>query len=230
MLGQHLPRGGENAIVLEKLMRLAHKVLDDHPLNIRRRDEGKLPANGVWFWAEGKSVRLPGFTDRYGKTGGVISAVPLCHGIGTLIGLDKIYVEGATGDLNTNYEGKAEAAFDVLRTHDFVAVHIEAPDECTHDGNLNGKLQAIEWIDSRVVAPLLAKLDSAGEDYIILVMSDHRTLSSTRGHDGGVVPYIIYDSRFDRKTGLSFCEADAQRGQSIAEGASLMGILFEDAK
>ena len=229
IIGQHLPRGGENAPVLDGLMRLAHMTLDKHPLNAKRRSAGKLPVNGIWFWAEGTSVGLPGFTGRYGKTGGIISAVPLCRGIGALIGLDRIHVDGATGELHTNYEGKAAAALDALKDHDFAAVHIEAPDECSHDGDLKGKLQAIEWIDSRVIAPLREQLLHTGMDYRMLVLSDHRTLISTRGHDGGPVPYVIFDSRYDRKNGASFCESDARSGRAVSSGIELMGILFEEA-
>ena len=227
-MGQHLPRGGKNATVLDGLMRIAHKTLDGHPVNMRRRAEGKLPANGIWLWAEGTAAELPGFADRYGKSGFVISAVPLCQGIGALIGLDKIHVDGATGELHTNYEGKVSAALEALDDHDFAAVHIEAPDECSHDGDLKGKLQAIEWIDSRIIAPITDQLREAGTDYRMLVISDHRTLISTRGHDGAPVPYIIYDSRHDRQTGLSFCEADAGHGQFVTAGTELMGMLFYD--
>lgn len=226
-LGRHLPRGCENAKVLVKLMRLAHEILDSHPLNMKRRAEGKLPANGIWFWAQGTSVELPDFVSKYGKTGGLISAVPLCQGIARLIGLEKIIVEGATGELVTNYEGKVAAALKLLETHDFAAVHIEAPDECTHNGDTVGKLQAIEWIDSRIIAPLTERLRETGEDYRMLILSDHRTLTSTRGHDGSPVPYILYDSRFDEKTGLTYCEADAESGRFIAAGTELMGSLFE---
>jgi len=226
-LGRHLPRGCANAAVLERLMRQAHGILDSHPANMKRRAEGKLPANGIWFWAEGTSVELPGFTGKYGKTGGVISAVPLCKGIGTLIGLKQVYVEGATGELNTNYEGKVDAAVKLLETHDFAAVHIEAPDECTHNGDTKGKLQAIEWIDSRILAPLTKRLKQSGEDYRMLIMSDHKTLTTTRGHEGSPVPYIIYDSRYDKCTGLSYCEEDAALGQHISAGTELMGKLFE---
>ena len=225
-LGRHLPRGCDNAAVLEGLMRLAHEILDSHPLNMQRRAEGKLPANGIWFWAEGTSVELPSFVDKYGKTGGVISAVPLCRGIGALIGLDQLYVEGANGELNTNYEGKVDAALSLLETHDFAAVHIEAPDECTHNGDLKGKLQAIEWIDSRIVAPITERLGRIGTDFRMLILSDHRTLTSTRGHEGSPVPYIIYDSRYDMDTGFSYHEADAERGQFIDAGTKLMDLLF----
>ena len=229
-VGPLLPRGGENAAVLEKLMRLAHGALDAHPLNAARRAAGKLPANGVWFWAEGMSVALPDFRDRYGKTGSVVSAVPLCRGIGMLIGLDGVVVDGATGELNTNYEGKAEAALKILETKDFAAIHVEAPDECTHDGDTKGKLQAIEWIDSRVIAPIAESLGKSNIDYRMLVLSDHRTLTSTRGHDGGPVPYILYDSRVDRRGGVSYCEEDAGKEKTVGDGTLLMDMLFEDAR
>ena len=226
-VGQNLPRGSSNAAVLENLMRLAHEVLDGHRINIRRRAEGKLPANGIWFWAEGAAAPLTDFVSKYGKTGGVISAVPLCQGIAALTGLEIVRVEGATGELDTNYEGKVDAVIETLKNHDFAAVHIEAPDECTHNGDTKGKIQAIELIDSRIVAPLTKRLTESGSDYRMLVMTDHRTLTSTRGHDAGPVPYTVYDSRFDKKTGLVFCEEDAGRGQYVPAGTELMKKLFD---
>ena len=230
IVGELLPRGGNNAAVLEKLMRLAHEILNTHAVNMARRSEGKLPANGIWFWAEGIAIALPDFTDRYKKTGSVVSAVPLCRGIGTLIGLDGVVVDGATGDLYTNYEGKAEAAMKVIGTQDFAVVHIEAPDECTHDGDIFGKVQAIEWIDSRVVSPIVERLQGSGEDFRTLIMPDHRTLLSTRGHDGAPVPYILYDSRVDRRTGVSYSEESAKKHRYISDGTTLMDILFEAAQ
>jgi len=225
-LGQYLPRGCNNAAILEKLMRLAHEILDKHPINMKRRAEGKLPGNGIWFWAEGTAVGLPDFTDKYGKTGSVISAVPLCQGIGVLIGLEKVHVNGATGELNTNYEGKMDAAIEVLKTHDLAVIHVEAPDECTHNGDIKGKLQAIEWIDSRIITPLLQRLKDNETDFRLLLISDHRTLLSTRGHDGGPVPYVIYDSRSDKNSGLNFNETDAAKGEYIEDGTKLMDLLF----
>jgi len=227
-LGQHLPKGNDNAAVLENLIRLSHKMLNNHPINIQRRASGKLPANCIWFWAEGTAVELPNFTEKYGKTGSVISAVPLCRGIGNLIGLEKVYVEGATGELNTNYEGKVDAAIEALKTRDFATIHIEAPDECTHNGDLKGKLQAIEWIDSRVLAPLLQKLKDNGTTFRLLFMPDHRTLTSTRGHDSGPVPYVLYDSREDRKTGKRFNENEAEKGGFLKDAAALMDMLFKE--
>jgi len=229
-LGKHLPRGGDNAAALEELIRLSYVILNDHPVNKKRREEGKLPANCIWFWASGSAAELPGFTEKYGKTGSVISAVPLCQGIGKLIGLEKVVVEGATGELHTNYEGKVDAAIKALETRDFTAIHIEAPDECTHNGDLKGKLQAIEWVDSRIVAPLVKRLSENGTDFRMLLMSDHRTLTSTRGHDSGAVPYLLYDSRTDNKTGKTFCESDAAIGNFIENGTQLLEILFKQDK
>ena len=228
-IGPILPSGCDNAEVLKDLMCLAHEILDHHPLNEARRAAGKMPANGIWFWAEGTAVALPNFPQKYHKKGGVISAVPLCHGIAALTGLDMIHVEGATGELETNYEGKVDAAVECLRAGaDFVAIHVEAPDECTHNGDLAGKIQAIEWLDSRVTAPLLEKLKAAGMDeYRILMLSDHKTLTSTRGHDGDPVPYLIYDSRCDSEFGGVYDEPTGMAGRNVEAGVELMAMLFE---
>ena len=225
-IGSLLPSGGTNGPVLRALMKLAHETLDNHPLNIARRAAGKMPANGVWFWAEGTAVELPSFVDNYKKTGGVISAVPLCHGIAALVGLERVYVDGATGELDTNYEGKVDTAIETLKTHPFIAVHVEAPDECTHNGDLPGKLQAIEWIDSRVVGPMVTKLRASNDDFRMLILSDHKTLTSTRGHDGEPVPFLIYDSRRDKQTGLKYRELDGEKGPYVDSGVALMGMLF----
>lgn len=225
-IGALLPSGCQNAETLKELMLLAHRLLDKHPLNRQRRASGKMPANGIWFWAEGTAVALPSFSEKYGD-GGVISAVPLCHGIARLTGLRPIHVEGATGELETNYEGKAQAALEALKESDFVAVHVEAPDECTHNGDLEGKLQAIEWLDSRVLRPLLEGLKAEGWDYRILILSDHKTLTSTRGHDGDPVPFILYDSRKTEGSGLPYSERSGEKGLYVAAGTALMGMLFE---
>ena len=226
-IGPLLPSGCDNAKVLKELMILAHTILDHHPLNEARRAAGKMPANGIWFWAEGTAVALPNFYENYKKTGGVVSAVPLCHGIGNLVGLDMISVEGATGELETNLEGKVDAAMEELKDHDFAAVHYEAPDECTHNGDLPGKLKAIEYLDRRVVKNLRDQLDAAGYEYRMLILSDHKTLTSTRGHDGTPVPFLIYDSRKDLNTGMKYSEECGLKGPYIEEGVTLMARLFE---
>jgi len=226
--GQYLPSGSDNALVLKELMILAHEKLNHHPLNEKRRAQGKMPANAVWFWAEGTAVELPSFYTQFGKTGGVVSAVPLCHGIAALTGLEPIFVEGATGELETNYEGKVAAAIEVLENHDFAAIHIEAPDECTHNGDLKGKIQAIEWLDSRVVGPTVRGLEEKGWDFRMLILSDHKTLTSTRGHDGEPVPFLLYDSTADTHSGLTNCEEDGDKGEYYPDGAhACMKLLFD---
>lgn len=229
VIGPLLPSGCENAKVLNALMKKANQLLEHHPINEKRRAEGKLPANGIWFWAEGTAVALPLFADNYHKSGAVISAVPLCHGIGALIGLDMITVEGATGELETNYEGKVQAAIDRLHSEcDFVAVHLEAPDECTHNGDTEGKLQAIENLDSRIIAPIVDAMERDNIDFRMLILSDHKTLTSTRGHDGTPVPFILYDSRKDTGCGLSYCEENGEKGVYVDAGVKLMGMLFSE--
>lgn len=230
-IGPLMPSGCDNAETLKHLMELAHEFLDRHPINEQRRAAGKLPANGIWFWAEGTAVELPEFYAQYHQRGGVISAVPLCHGIAALTGLTPISVEGATGELHTNYEGKVDAAIACLREHDFVAVHIEAPDECTHDGDTEGKIQAIEWLDSRVTAPLLARLEKEGMgEYRLLMVSDHKTLTATRGHDGDPVPFLLYDSRRDTHFGGVYDEPTGMSGMTLPAGTALMGMLFEQER
>ncbi len=219
--------GNQNAEDFWCLMELAHVKLDRHPINEKRRAEGKLPANGIWFWAEGTSVSLPSFVERYHHDGSVISAVPLVHGIGTLTGLKRIVVEGATGENDSNFEGKVAAAISALKAgDDFVCVHVEAPDEATHNGRLDWKLEAIELLDSRVVAPLCAALDQAQMDYRILLLSDHKTLMSTRGHDGSPVPYMIYDSTEKQGCGMSYTEENGECFPYLDDGTKLMDRLF----
>ena len=226
-VGPLLPAGNERAAVFARLMALAHEILDHHSVTEARRAAGKLPANGIWFWAEGTAVELPSFREQYGMDGAVVSAVPLCHGIGVLRGLEMVEVPGATGELDTNFEGKLEATWQKLQEYDFVCLHLEAPDECTHNGDLPGKLQAIQWLDSRLIAPLLARLEEAGLDHRALVLSDHKTLTATRGHDGDPVPFLLYDSRRDTGRGGVYDESAGQAGPFVENGCRLLDYLFE---
>ncbi len=227
VIGPLLPCGGSNGPVLRDLMALAHKKLDHLPINEARRAEGKMPANGIWFWAEGTAVELPSFVEQFGKMGGVVSAVPLCHGIAALTGLERVFVDGATGELETNYAGKVAAVVETLEKYDFAALHVEAPDECTHNGDTPGKLQAIEYLDSECMAPLLAAFEEKGWDFRLLFLSDHKTLTSTRGHDGTPVPFLLYDSTVDTGLGLSYCEENGEKGEYYPCGAeSCMKLLF----
>lgn len=223
--GANLPSGCGAAATLTRLMEAAVPILSEHPINKERRANGELPANGIWFWAEGTAARLPSFSEQFGKTGAVISAVPLCQGIARLRGMDAVIVPGATGEIDTNYEGKVDAAFDALKTHDFVCVHFEAPDECTHCHDLAGKLLAIERLDKLIVAPLVDLM--AGRDIRMLILSDHKTLMSDGSHDGDPVPFLIYDSRVDNRTGAHYTEADGLRGVMLERGDELLPRLFE---
>ena len=221
------PSGTEPAEGLRELMRLAHEFLDLHPLNAARRAEGRLPANGLWFWAQGTAVTLPSLRETRGKSGFAVSAVPLVWGIGALLGLDRVLVPGATAELDTNYEGKADAAARGLSgDYDLALLHVEAPDECTHMGDLPGKLEAIRRFDARCLARLKAGLDGLGEDYRLLVLSDHKTLTETRGHNGEPVPFLLYDSRKDSGGGSAYDELSCEAGVYIGEGHTLLDMLF----
>ena len=227
-IGPLVMHGSPNADALGKLMKLANEKLEHHPINEERRAAGKLPANGIWIWAEGRAVKLPDFRERYGHYGSVISAVPLVHGIGVLCGLKKVEVEGATGEVDTNYAGKIEAAKQCLSSEDdFLCLHIEAPDEATHNGSLDEKMLAIRQLDSLVAEPLITWLRAQGEDFRLLMLSDHKTLMSTRGHDGDPVPYMLYDSRVDTGLGLPYTEANGLKGPFMPSGVALMDLLFD---
>lgn len=224
-VGDYKPSGNPNAEVLWDLMVLAHERLKECPVNIERVKKGQLPANSIWFWAEGTAVELPKF--KYTDKGTIISAVPLFKGIARLTGLKTVDVPGATGLLNTNYQGKVDAAVKVLiEGDDFAAVHIEAPDECSHDGDLAGKIQAIENLDALVVKPLCDALSAKGEDFRLMIISDHKTLIDSRAHDGDPVPCIIYDSRKDTGRGGAYTEKDADPCELIDPGTGVMDLLF----
>lgn len=226
-VGQYRFTGNDNAATLWSLMELANRKLEHLPRNEARRAQGKKPANGIWFWAEGTAVALPNFVERYGHGGSVISAVPLVHGIGALTGLKPVTVEGATGEVDTNYAGKLQAAKDALAGGDeFLCLHLEAPDESTHNGSLPDKLLAIHQLDSLIVAPLLQWLQEQKMDYRLLLLSDHKTLMSTRTHDGDPVPFLLYDSTAPRSGGLSYTEANGEKGPFVEHGTDLMALLF----
>jgi len=225
--GNFYPCGNERAEIFCELMRLSNEILQDHPVNQRRRAEGMVPANGIWFWGQGTTPNLPAFAVQYGMQGAVVSGTSLCKGIGTLRGMDVPEVEGANGELNTNYEGKVDWTWKKLQEYDFACVHLEAPDECSHARNLEEKIEAIELLDSRVIAPLVDRLEKSGEDFRILILSDHKTLVTTGGHDGDPIPYLIYDSRKKTGCGKSFDEETGEKGVFLADGSRLLDILFE---
>lgn len=226
--GPLLPHGCENARVLRELMEKAFDILDRHPINERRRAEGRLPADCIWFWAEGRGAKLPNFKAHYGAEGGVVSAVPLCHGIARLVGLEPVSVPGATGEWDTVYEKKTEAALEVLRTRGFAAIHLEGPDEATHNHDLPHKIFSIEALSERAAKPLCRALRDRGEDFRLLILSDHKTLMANGAHDGDPVPFLIYDSRERTPgSGLAYTEKNGLRGPFVDAGIRLMPLLFE---
>jgi 2,3-bisphosphoglycerate-independent phosphoglycerate mutase len=185
-----------------------------------------LAANSVWFWGAGTACVLENFEQKYGVKGAVFSAVPLVKGIARLNGLSAPDVPGATGLLDTDYEGKVRAALNALAGgYDFALVHLEAPDEMSHDGSLENKLEAMRRLNARIVQPLLRDLPSLG-DFRVLLMADHYTLLSTRTHDGRPVPFALYDSR---RPGAPrpFTEALCEEGPLLERGDDLMRMLFE---
>lgn len=221
---------------IHALMMASYDILRDHPVNQKRMAEGKLPANMIWPWGAATSVQLPSFREKYGHYGSVISAVPLVWGIANLAGLKTPKVEGANGDLDTNYEGKVACALDALDNgDDFVAVHVEAPDEMAHAGDLGRKLEAIQNVEYRVVMPLLNQLMGKGEDFRLLLISDHPTFLTTRTHDGSPVPYAIFDSRTVRKALdegkeppiRKYSESEMACEPVLMDGTDVIKVLFE---
>jgi 2,3-bisphosphoglycerate-independent phosphoglycerate mutase len=188
-IGPHLPRGAGAEQVIA-LMEEARTVLADHPVNRKRRDEGKLPANAIWLWGQGKKAGLPSFAEKYGLKGATVAAVDLIKGISALIGFDAPFVKGATGYLDTDYSAKAAKALDLLGDYDIVYIHVEAPDEASHNGNLKEKLKAIESVDRLVVGRIY---EEAGDRAKILVTTDHATPISMKTHYACPVPFIIFD-------------------------------------
>ncbi len=177
------------------LVLTADAILADHPVNRNRTAAGLLPATSIWPWGMGTSPTMPTLTERFGISGTMISAVDLLNGLGVYAGLEIVRVPGATGYIDTNYEGKAQAALTALQDRDFVFVHLEAPDEAGHQGRLDHKIQAIEDFDARIVAPITATLDQRREPYRVIVTMDHFTPLALRTHTDEPVPALLYDSR-----------------------------------
>ena len=218
----HLPQSETGKEYL-RLMELSARLLKDHPVNLARIKAGKRPANSLWFWGEGTKPALQSFNERYGLKGAMISAVDLLKGIGKLTGMRVINVEGATGNYDTNFQGKANAALETLKTDDFVYIHMEAPDECGHHGDLEHKIYSIEQIDG-VVKTIYDGLKARGEDFSLLIMPDHPTPLNLMTHVSDPVPYVLYNSAKAVNCGVKkYCEAEAaETGIFENSGVSLM--------
>jgi len=225
VIGQYLPTDEH----LLYMMKKSYEILKDHPLNIERKKQGLRPANCCWFWGAGTKPTLSSFEEKNGLKGMMVSAVDLLKGIAVGAGMGVAKVEGANGGLHTNYEGKVQAAIDALKgEYDFVYIHVEAPDEMGHQGSVEKKVQAIEYLDSRVIAPLTKALEENAMQYRLLVLPDHPTPIRIRTHSADSVPYLLYDSG-DLKSGeRNYNEKEAREsGNSCEKGHTLIDKLFE---
>ena len=225
----YLP-SGEGAERLLALMDRAKDLLISHPENELRLAAGKRPANGLWVWGQGRKAELPTLAGRFGISGAVVSAVDLVRGIGRSLGMDVIEVEGATGDLDTNYAGKGEAAAKALSKYDIVLVHVEAPDEASHRGDAEGKREAIESVDREVVSRVRRAAEECarkGEDARVLVLPDHLTPLSTRDHAHGEVPFVLAGTGIEPDSASAVSErAAASSGTMIERGWELLAFAL----
>lgn len=226
VIGSHLPED-EN---LREMMKKSYDILNNHPLNVERAKKGLNKANSIWFWGAGTKPALDSFEGKFGKTGAMISAVDLLKGIAVGASMNNIEVEGADGTLETNYEGKAEAAVKAVTTdgNDFVYIHVEAPDEMGHQGSLERKIKAIEYLDGRVIGPVFDRMKELGEDFRMLVMPDHPTPICIRTHSSNPVPYMLYDSMKEEKNTWNYNEKEAEAsGNYLDEGYKLIEELLK---
>lgn len=224
-IGEYLPKDP----VLRRMQEKSYEILKNHPLNLERKAKGLNPANSFWFWGAGTKPILTSFEEIYHKKGVMISAVDLLKGIAVGAQMDRILVEGANGGLNTNYEGKARAAVNALTKdgYDFAYVHVEAPDEMGHQGSVEKKIKAIEYLDQRLIRLVKEGLDESGEDYRMLVLPDHPTPIRVRTHVAEPVPYLLYDSTEPQEHTWHYNEKDAAAlGGKIAHGWDMMSYLF----
>ena len=228
VIGEYLSKS-ENAKKLVQMMKDSYALLKDHPVNKKRASEGKRPANSIWLWGEGKKPMLPSFYDTFGLKGAIVSAVDLLKGIGKCAKMETPQVEGATGYIDTNFEGKAEAAVNALKNGcDFAYIHLEAPDECGHRNEPENKVKAIEMIDSRVLPIVLQGLEEIGEDYKVMILPDHPTPIVTQTHASDPVPYLIYHKNAEQQGVDTINEETAKAtGVFIDHGPDIMKHFLE---
>lgn len=225
-VGEYLPKDE----ILLKMQKESYEILKNHPINLKRKEQGVNPANSFWFWGAGTKPALDPFEEIYHKKGVMISAVDLLKGIAAGAKMDRVEVEGATGGLHTNYEGKAEACVKALTEdgYDFAYVHVEAPDEMGHQGSTEKKIQAIEYLDKRLIRIIKEGLDSSGEEYRMLILPDHPTPLKVRTHVAEPVPYLLYDSRKLENHTWHYNEKEAmESGAPLINGWDIMERLFE---
>ena len=227
VIGPHLPKEE----TLRAMMKKSHEILKDHPLNQERKKKGLHPANCCWFWGAGTKPSLPSFLQKFGKRGIMVSAVDLLKGIAVGAGMDVAHVEGANGGLDTNYEGKMQAAFEALTLggYDFAYIHVEAPDEMGHQGSVEKKIRAIEYLDGRIIGPLAERLTREGMDFRMLVLPDHPTPIRLRTHTSREVPWLLYDSTMQEQHEWNYNEAEAiLSGNYVAQGHELMRYFLQE--
>ncbi len=220
----YIPKGEGSELIYDMMVK-SYDILNNHPVNIARAERGLRKANSIWIWGEGKKPLLSDFKEQYGLKGTVISAVDLIKGIGMCAAMDVVEVEGATGNVHTNFKGKADAALKAIADgSDYVYIHMEAPDECGHRHEVENKVKSIELIDEKVVAYIKEALDRDGVDYRMLILPDHPTPLKLRTHTRDSVPYIIYDSTDEKTNDVTmYSEDEAKKsGILIEEGHKLM--------
>jgi len=228
VIGEYLPQDA----ILKEMMKKSYDILNHHPLNEERKAKGLNKANSLWFWGAGTRPSLTSFEEKNHHKGAMISAVDLLKGIAVGAEMKVIEVPGANGTLHTNYEGKAMAAVDVLtkENYDFVYIHVEAPDEMGHQGSIKNKIQAIEYLDQRVIKIVMDEMKKAGVDYRMLVMPDHPTPICCRTHTSDPVPYLLYDSTAEQNNEWHYNEAEAAlTGHVVREGYKVIERLFDKA-
>ena len=224
-IGEYLPEDE----MLREMMKKSYDILVNHPINIERKKQGLNPANSCWFWGAGTRPALSSFEEKNHKKGAMISAVDLLKDIAVGSSMKVIEVEGANGGLNTNYEGKAQAAVDVLtkENYDFVYIHVEAPDEMGHQGSIERKVKSIEYLDERIIKPVKEGLEAAGEEFRMLVLPDHPTPICIRTHSSDSVPYLLYDSAMPQRHNWKYNEQEAaESGNYVAKGHEIIDYLF----
>lgn len=224
-IGQYLPQDE----MLRNMMKKSYDILVNHPINLERKKQGLNPANSCWFWGAGTRPSLSSFEEKTGLKGAMVSAVDLLKGIAAGASMKIIQVEGANGGLHTNYRGKAQAAVDVLTkdNYDFVYVHVEAPDEMGHQGSVEKKIQAIQYLDEQVIAPIKEGLEQAGEEFRLLILPDHPTPICIRTHTGDDVPYLLYDSTAPQKNTWKYNEKEAaESGHHVSRGCEMTDYLI----
>ena len=224
---KYMPEGDGDQ-KLKSLIEDSYEILDSHPINRKRRDEGHLAANMIWFWGESRMPAIPSFFKEYGKTGAVVAAVDLIKGLGQMVGLKVIEVPGVTGYVDTNFLGKGQYAVDALAKHDFVWVHVEAPDEAGHESDIEKKIKAIEDCDRMVLGTILDGVKKAQTDVRILLMPDHPTPIATGSHSSEKVPFLLFDSTKPERNNLPMDERGAHDTSLVVEYApDLMKMLLE---